>query len=232
MAGKRWFIGWALIALTTLAVHPAWADEPAGGADEPRELLERQALAVTTSNEDLFLSTFYSGSPEARASLAPVTAFFEMVVEWADFQAKLTKAYGSNAVVEVGMGPTAGFKPLTKDELLARPKATVIDIDGETGTAESLFSKSKLKLIKKDGRWYVDPVDPNPKNTSRNNPIVRAQAMTILNRMAESLKETGALIGQSNQTPATIKAALQKSAQAHKPPAPPPPAQNIGKPSP
>lgn len=204
-------IGVALAGL--LAAGLARADALPDGAAEPRDLLVAQARAVVEGDSGLFLSTFTWDTPEARAFLPTVGAFFEMIVVRRDFQEKLIKTYGLDALDKMGIGPAAGFKVLAKADVLARPQKAMIETNDDTARAESLFTGSALHLVKQHGRWFVDPTGGSPKNSRNNNPLTRGAAIAILKQLTISMQEAMPLIGQPGQTPETIQAAMEKKAK-------------------
>jgi len=110
-------------------------------AKTPRDAVKNYVNALLKGDKDLFLSSVHYG--EADKEL--VEAQFEMMAVMMDFMTKFKKVYGT--------GKFKGAKTAVTEEELEKLK---IEASGDTAVARSPSGGEEMKLVKKDGTWYVD----------------------------------------------------------------------------
>lgn len=144
-------------------------------AKSPKDAAKNFGNSLLKNDKDLFLSSVYYGDADKEL----VEAQFEMMAAMTEFVVEFEKAYGT--------GKFKGSKPIITEEDLENLE---VEGSGDTAVARSPSGGEDIKLIKKDGIWYVDIADAMPKGEQA------AQAKKVMGPMAEGIRKVTANIGK------------------------------------
>ena len=146
-----------------------------GKAKSPKDAAKNFVNSLLKDDKDLFFSSVYYGDADKEM----VEAQFETMAAMTQFAVKFEKAYGT--------GKFKGSKPVITEEDLADLE---VEGSGDTAVARTPSGSEDIKLIKKDGAWYVDISDSMPKGAQD------AETKKALVTMAEAIRKVTANIGK------------------------------------
>ena len=179
----------ALLALTVVLTgcpgsngddpEPAAMDEPG----EPHELMQALYGAIVDRDRNRFIAAFH-GSDEQREVFKQL---YEVIVRVDRLREAMVRRHGhSDAMVyQDGESSTQDLPGMNLHDQRWRQPGAVRDDDGELHSVQSPLWEQPLRLIEREGRWYVD-AGATIDNSSMG---AHADAATILKRRDQSLAE-------------------------------------------
>ena len=160
--------------------------KPFVGAKTPKEAVANLSRAIDGRDKALLLHSIYI---EGDANEFLDTSF-AMMTALVNFSDSMEKEYGKGASPSVKKGTVV----LSEEEL---NRVRIVE-EGEKGSAILPDRTTPLKLIKRDGRWFVDFTSAVPAGPMREEVIRTAKAMV------KAVEEVRAKIGQSGMTKETL----------------------------
>jgi hypothetical protein len=126
-----------------------------GKADTPRQLLDNLAAVVSTGDKEAAKKLVDPDAPNAVEASQLLGGMVEVTHEMTELTDAVEAKFGKEAAAEIG---SAGKDDNPFAKVVKMKDEAKIEESGDTATV-TLPGEDPLKLIKRDGAWYLDSSD-------------------------------------------------------------------------